>query len=175
MNCTTQGFNRDCYLDHKIQYAKRVISGEIDDIHFLPFLFEQDSEAEIWQDEASWEKSNPSIRYGIKKIDKLRRDVEAAKYDKATRIHLLTKDFNIPQSNAQTWLMLEDYDYPMKTAHPELFRGSYILGSVDLAATTDLTSAKALIMLPDSFLPGEFHGQRKLVSHSPWGRRVGHN
>lgn len=150
LNCTTQGFNRDCYLDHRIQYAKRVISGEIDDIHFLPFLFEQDSEAEIWQDEASWEKSNPSIRYGIKKIGKLRRDVEAAKYDKATRIHLLTKDFNIPQSNAQTWLMLEDYDYPMKTANPELFRGSFILGSVDLAATTDLTSAKALIMLPDS-------------------------
>ena len=27
LNCTTQGFNRDCYLDKKIQYAKKVISG----------------------------------------------------------------------------------------------------------------------------------------------------
>ena len=25
------------------------------------------------------------------------------------------------------------------------------------------------------FLPGESHGQRSLVSHSPWGHRVGHN
>lgn len=149
LNCTTQGFNRECYLDGKISYAKKVISGEVDDVHFLPFLFEQDSEQEIWQDESSWEKSNPSIRYGVKKINKLRRDVEVAKFDKATRIHLLTKDFNIPQSNAQSWLMLEDYDYTQSVYDLEDFRGSFILGAVDLAATTDLANAKILIMRPN--------------------------
>lgn len=148
LNCTTQGFNRDCYLDHKIAYAKKVISGEVDDEHFIAFLYEQDSEQEIWQDADSWEKSNPSIRYGVKKIAKLRRDVDAAKYDKATRIHLLTKDFNIPQANAQTWLMLEDYDYQQPDFDPEDFRGALILGAVDLSATTDLSSAKALLMRP---------------------------
>ena len=25
------------------------------------------------------------------------------------------------------------------------------------------------------FLPGEFHGQRRLVGYSPWGHRVGHD
>ena len=149
LNCTTQGFNRDCYLDKKISYAKAVISGEKDDEHFIAFLYEQDSEQEIWQNEASWEKSNPSIRYGVKKIDKLRRDVEVAKTDKATRIHLLTKDFNIPQSTAQSWLMLEDYDYPQEIFDLEDFRGSFVLGAVDLAATTDLANAKILIMKPD--------------------------
>ena len=149
LNCTTQGFNRDCYLDRKIAYAKKVISGEIDDIQFLPFLYEQDSEQEIWQDESSWEKSNPSIRYGVKKIDKLRRDVETAKFDKATRIHMLTKDFNIPQSNAQSWLMLEDYDYPTPCFDYDKFSEAFLLGAVDLSATTDLSSAKALIMLPN--------------------------
>jgi phage terminase large subunit-like protein len=149
LNCTTQGFNRDCYLDHKIAYAKKVISGEIEDIHFIAFLYEQDSEQEVWQDETSWEKSNPSIRYGVKKVAKLRRDVEAAKHDKATRIHLLTKDFNIPQSNAQSWLMLEDYDYIQPVYHLEDFRGALILGAVDLAATTDLASAKILLMKPN--------------------------
>ena len=146
LNCTTQGFNRECYLDNKINYAKKVIEGEIDDQHFIPFLFEQDNETEIWADESSWEKSNPSIRYGVKKINKLRRDVEAAKFDKATRIHLLTKDFNIPQSNAQSWLMLEDYDYPQTVYDLEDFRGAFILGAVDLAATTDLANAKILLM-----------------------------
>ena len=148
LNCTTQGFNRGCYLDQKIQYAKGVISGEIDDEHFLAFLFEQDSEQEIWQDESSWEKSNPSIRYGVKKIAKLRRDVELAKHQKATRIHLLTKDFDIPQADAQAWLALEDYGYPMQRIDSDDFRGSVILGGVDLSATTDLSSAKALIMRP---------------------------
>lgn len=149
INCTTQGFNRDCYLDHKLSYAKKVISGEIPDDQFLAFLYEQDSEQEVWQDESSWEKSNPSIRYGVKKVEKLRRDVEAAKYDKATRIHLLTKDFNIPQSNAQTWLMLEDYDYPQEPIDLEEFRGALVLGAVDLSATTDLSSAKILMRKPN--------------------------
>lgn len=148
LNCTTQGFNRDCYLDHKIAYAKGVISGEIDDDRFIAFLYEQDSETEIWQDPRSWEKSNPAIRYGVKKIDKLQRDVEAAKHDKATRIHLLTKDFNVPQSNAQSWLMLEDYDYPQEVTDIEAFRGSFVLGAVDLAATTDLANARIFIMRP---------------------------
>ena len=146
LNCTTQGFNRECYLDYKISYIKAVIEGEKDDPHIIGFLFEQDSEQEIWSDESSWEKSNPSIRYGVKKINKLRRDVEVAKSDKATRIHLLTKDFNIPQSAAQSWLMLEDYDYPQEIYDLEDFRGAFVLGAVDLAATTDLANAKILIM-----------------------------
>ena len=25
------------------------------------------------------------------------------------------------------------------------------------------------------FLPGEFHGPRRLVGYSPWGHRVGHD
>lgn len=148
LNCTTQGFNRDCYLDHKISYAKKVIEGEIDDPHFIAFLYEQDSEQEVWQDEASWEKSNPSIRYGVKKVAKLRRDVETAKHDKATRIHLLTKDFNVPQSNAQGWLLLEDYDYQQTEFDPAEFSGAFILGACDFAATTDLVSARALLMRP---------------------------
>lgn len=146
LNCTTQGFNRDCYLDHKIAYAKKVIEGEIDDPHFIAFLYEQDSEQEVWQDEKTWEKSNPSIRYGVKKVGKLRRDVESAKHDKATRIHLLTKDFNIPQSNAQGWLMLEDYDYPQSAWSLDDFKGAVFLGANDFAATTDLVSAKILLV-----------------------------
>lgn len=149
LNCTTNGFNRDCYLDKKIAYAKKVINGEIDDIHFIAFLYEMDSEQEVWQDESSWEKANPSMRYGVKKIGKLRRDVEAAKHDKATRIHLLTKDFNIPMNNAEAWLMLEDYDYPVPAYDLEEFRGAFCLGFVDLSATTDLSNAKILLMKPN--------------------------
>lgn len=149
LNCTTQGFNRDCYLDRKLSYAKKVINGEINDIHFIAFLYEQDCEQEIWQDEASWEKSNPSIRYGVKKVAKLKRDIELAKIDKATRIHLLTKDFNIPMNNAEAWLMLEDYDYVTPIYDLEEFRNSYCLGFVDLSATTDLSNAKILLMKKD--------------------------
>lgn len=149
LNCTTNGFVADGYLDKKLDYARKVVDGEIDDIHFLPFLYEQDSEQEVWQDESSWEKSNPSIRYGVKKTAKLRRDIEVAKFDKGARIHLLCKDFNIKQNSSEAWLMQEDFDYPQEVHSLEDFRDCFCLAAVDLAETTDLTNAKLLFMRPN--------------------------
>ena len=150
INCTTQGFSRDgCYLDKKIAHAKAVIEGESDDIHFLPFLFEQDSEQEIWQDESTWEKSNPSLRYGVKKISKLRRDVDLARTDKEARLHLLCKDFNIKQNSAQAWLRSEDFAYIQDRKSLEDFRGCFCLAALDCSQTTDLTNLKLLFMRPN--------------------------
>lgn len=150
ITCTTQGFSRDgCWLDKKVAYGKGVIEGEIDDIHFLPFLFEQDSEQEIWQDESSWEKSNPSLRYGVKKISKLRRDVEIARTDKEARLHLLCKDFNIKQNSAEAWLRSEEYTYTQEVKSLEDFRGMKCLGALDCSQTTDLTNLKLLFMRPN--------------------------
>lgn len=150
INCTTQGFSRDgCYLDKKVQRAKQVIDGEIDDVHFLPFLYEQDSEAEIWSDESSWEKSNPSLRYGVKKIAKLRRDVDIARTDKEARLHLLCKDFNIKQNSAQAWLRSEDFTYDQEKLSFEDFKGCYALAALDCSQTTDMTNLKLLIKRPD--------------------------
>ena len=149
LNCTTQGFVNEGYLDRKLERAKKMISGETNDIHFIAFLYEQDSEQEIWQDEKSWEKSNPSIRYGVKKVGKLKQDIEVAKTDKAARMHLLTKDFNIKVGNAEAWLMREDFDYATPVYDLEDFRGLLVLGAVDLSATTDLSNAKILLMKPD--------------------------
>lgn len=150
IQCTTQGFSRDgCYLDKKIAYAKAVIEGEKDDVHFLPFLYEQDSEAEIWQDETSWEKSNPSLRYGVKKISKLRRDVEIARTDKEARLHLLCKDFNIKQNSAIAWLRSEEFCYSQEIKTLEDFRGMTCLAALDCSQTTDLTNLKLLFMRPN--------------------------
>ena len=150
INCTTQGFSRDgCYLDKKIAHAKAVIEGESDDIHFLPFLYEQDSEQEIWQDEASWEKSNPSLRYGVKKISKLRRDVDLARTDKEARLHLLCKDFNIKQNSAQAWLRSEDFTYIQDRKSLADFRNCFCLAALDCSQTTDLTNLKLLFMRPN--------------------------
>lgn len=150
IGCTTQGFSKDgCYLDKKLEYAKGVISGEIDDPHFLAFLFEQDNEQEIWQSEESWEKSNPSIRYGVKKVAKLRRDVEIAKTDKAARLHLLVKDFNIKQNSAESWLLKEHITYIQDKKSLEEFRGCLCLAALDCSQTTDLTNLKLLFMRKD--------------------------
>lgn len=146
INLTTEGFVNDGYLDNKLIYARQVLNDEIEDDTFLPWLYTQDSEIEIWQDERSWYKSNPSLG-AIKKWSYLRGNVNKAKYQKSTRMHVLCKDFNMKQNNAQAWLMEEDYKYSA-TFDINDFRNSLCIGAVDLAETTDLTCAKIMLMRP---------------------------
>lgn len=150
INITTEGFIQDGFLDNELNRAMKIINGEDDTeagARFLPFLYMQDSETEVFTNPRSWQKSNPSIGI-IKKESYLREQVELARQSKADRIFVLTKDFNIKQNGSQTWLALEDYNYKA-TFDPEELRGSFCIGHVDLAETTDLTCAKAMILAPD--------------------------
>ena len=148
INLTTEGFINDGYLDTELKYAREVLFDETDDIHYLPWLYTQDSEEEVWQDEQSWYKSNPGLGV-VKKWKSLRSEIEKSKTSKSKRMHTLCKDFNIKQNNAQAWLMYEDYSYEQEPFSLEDFRGSFCLGAVDLSATTDLSNAKILLMKPN--------------------------
>ncbi|MEG0455346.1 MAG: terminase TerL endonuclease subunit, partial [Bacteroides sp.] len=147
---TTEGFVNGGYLDGLLVYARRVLSGEDDGPaakRFLPWLYTQDSEQEVWQDPRSWEKSNPTLGT-VKKREYIVEQLDLASKSKSDRMYVLAKDFNIKQSNAQAWLMSEDYGYEA-TFEVEDFRGALCLGAVDLAETTDLTNAKILLMKPN--------------------------
>lgn len=147
---TTEGFVVDGYLDEELKTAREIIKKEDDSISAmreLPWLYTQDSIQEIFQNERSWQKSNPSIGT-IKKINYLREQVDLAKKRKSDRIFVLSKDFNVKQSGVEQWLNLEDYTYAA-TYDIEDFRGYYCLGHVDLAETTDLCCAKALVIKKD--------------------------
>ena len=149
INLTTEGFIVDGYLDEELRKARAIIAGEDDSVsaaRFLPWLYTQDSEQEIFQNPRSWMKSNPTLGQ-IKRWDYLEEQVDLAKKSKADRIFVLSKDFNIKQNSAQSWLNIEDYDYKA-VFDPEELRGSFCLGHVDLAETTDLCCAKALVIKP---------------------------
>lgn len=147
---TTEGFVNDGALDEILRDCRRVINGEEDGIaaeRLLPWLYTQDSEQEIWQNEKTWQKSNPSLGI-IKKWDYLRTQIDQARKSKADRVFVLSKDFNFKQNNAAAWLNVEDYKYAAKY-DLENFRGAVCLGAVDLSETTDMTSAKILLMRKD--------------------------
>lgn len=144
---TTEGFVNDGALDEILRECRRVIRGEDDGPsaeRLLPWLYTQDSEQEIWADERSWQKSNPSLG-AIKKISYLREQIDQARKSTANRAFVLSKDFNIKQNAVAAWLHIEDYVYDA-SFDLEDFRGSLILGGVDMSETTDMTSAKALVM-----------------------------
>lgn len=142
---TTEGFTNGGALDEELVYARKILAGEYEDETLLIWLYTQDSEAEIWQDESSWQKSNPTIGV-IKKYDYLRERLNKARIDKSERVFTLCKDFNIKQNTAESWLMEQDYKYAQEVKSLEDFRGCFALAAVDLAETTDLTNAKIILM-----------------------------
>lgn len=148
---TTEGFVIDGYLDEELKKARAVINREDPDDpaaeRFLPWLYTQDSEMEVWtgnRENRLWMKSNPTLGI-VKKWDYLEEQVAVARKSKADRIFVLSKDFNIKQNAAEAWLNLEDYAYT-NVYNLEDFRGSFAIGAVDLAETTDLCAAKVLLM-----------------------------
>lgn len=143
---TTEGFVNDGYLDKELKYARSVLAGDIEDPTLLVWLYTQDSENEIWQDERSWSKSNPSLGL-IKKPQYIRDQLRKAQHDKTERVFTMAKDFNIKQNNAAAWLTESEYQN-QAACRAEDFRGAVAVGGVDLSETTDLTCAKALIMRP---------------------------
>lgn len=162
---TTEGFVIDGYLDAELKRARDIIQGIADgpaDERFLPWLYTQDSENEIFTDPASWAKSNPTLGL-VKPRAYLEEQVDLAKRSKSDRIFVLSKDFNIKQNGTESWLNASDYCYPA-TFDPNGLHGSVILGHVDLAETTDLCCAMALCMKPND--PVKYVLQRYFVPSS---------
>ena len=151
----SEGFVNDGFLDRKRAEYQAIIDKK-DDCESakrkLPWFYTQDSESEVWNTDANgiskiWEKSNPSIGQ-IKKWSYLRDRVDEARKSKSDRVFVLCKDFNFKQNSAQAWLNTEDYKYSA-VFDIETFRNALCLGAVDLSETTDMTSAKIMLMKKD--------------------------
>ena len=143
---TTSGFVRDGIYDELYDYSEHVINGEVEDEHFLAFIYELDS-LEEWLDESKWIKANPGLGT-IKSIEKLRANVKRALIELDYRPTVLTKDFNIKNVLASTWLKWEQIDNPA-TYDMEMIRNTYAIAGCDLSSVKDLTCASLLIRRRD--------------------------
>ena len=141
---TTNGFIRDGIFDTQYDYASGILSGEIKNKRFLPFIYELDSVDE-WRDEACWIKANPGLGT-IKSYDYLREMVQKAEDDFSFRPTVLVKDFNMKQTGEAAWLRWEDILNEEKIGD-NIFR--YGIGGMDAADSVDLNAAKCLCMKPD--------------------------
>ena len=158
---TTSGFEREGIYDELYTYADNVLKGEIQDEHFLSFIYELDSLDE-WDREDCWIKANPGLGT-IKSIEKLRASVEKAKNTPGYKPTVLTKDFNLKNVAASTWLTWEELNNE-EVFDPQLVYNSYAIAGCDLSSTRDLTCASLLIrrrndekiyLMQHYFLPSE--------------------
>ena len=145
---STNGFVRDQFFDDKYKYASNValwLPG-FEDYRLLPLIYELDSREE-WTDPKCWGKANPGLGK-IKSIKTLAENVETAKRDPSFLPTVLTKDFNIPENNAEAWLTYDEA-INRQVADMEYLQKSYAIGGCDLSSTTDLTCATLLIRKPN--------------------------
>ena len=144
---TTEGTTVGGFLDNKLDYARKMLKGEITDERVLPWLYTQDNTQEIYDDPKNWIKSNPSL--GVVKLPSYLEDVmNKSKNDHSTRVTMLCKDFNIKQVDQGAWLSFDDLNNEAKYEVNTL-KNSYAIGGVDLSSTTDLTAAVLVIQKKD--------------------------
>ena len=143
---TTSGFNREGIYDSMYRYAEQIINGDIVNDRFLPLIYELDEQNE-WTDPKMWIKANPGIGT-IKSKKTLAENVARAKVDAAFRPTVLTKDFNIKNLTADSWLTWEQLNNE-DTFDIETVRNSYAIGGCDLSSVYDLTCATLLIRRPN--------------------------
>lgn len=173
---TTAGFVRECIYDSIYEYACNVLDDIIEDERFLAFIYELDDRSE-WTDFRMWEKANPGLGT-IKSYKELAANVERAKNDPDFLPTVLTKDFNIRDTVAGTWLTFDQINNE-ETFNIEEFRDCYAVGGADLSSTTDLSCATLLIMkagsekkyaLQQYFLPKDLLEQRVKEDKIPYDK-----
>lgn len=140
---TTAGTVRECIFDDMYSHAAQVADGVIQDLRFLPVLYELDDRAE-WTDPKAWVKANPAL-CSIKKLDDLTAKVERAKQNRNELSGVLCKEFNVRETVKTAWLSFDDINNE-QTFSLDDFRSAYCIGGVDLSITTDLTCASLLFM-----------------------------
>ena len=140
---TTEGFIQDGYLDVRLKDARSILSGEAENDRWLIWLYTQDSEEEVWQDESSWYKSNPSLGI-VKKFSYLRERLEEARRQPSTRAFILAKDFNVKQNASVAWLSLDQIRDEGEFTLAD-FTGMPVIGGCDFAETTDLCAAVVML------------------------------
>lgn len=145
LTITTAGFNREGIYDELYQYAEDCLNDPKKDEHFLSFIYELDSLDE-WDQEDKWIKANPGLGT-IKSVEKLRANVARAKSSPDYKPTVLTKDFNLKNVSAASWLSWEELNNEEEFDVNSLY-DTYAIGGCDLSTVRDLTCASLLIRKP---------------------------
>ena len=145
---STNGFVREGYLDEKYPVWSSIATWEpgFEDYTVLVLIYELNDRA-TWTDPKHWPEANPGLGK-IKKYETLEQNVEKAKRDPSFLPTLLTKDFNLPESEFASWLTYEEAVNETKF-DMEYVSHSYAIGGCDLSAVGDLTCGTLLVQKPN--------------------------
>lgn len=146
---TTDGYNREGFLDSLKEESKMILSGERPNRRMFPFICKLDSPDE-WEDEKMWEKANPSLIYFPTLKHEMESEFEKAHDRDQARIEFMTKRMNIPASKAQSpvtsWENIKATNQPT----PDLRGRSCIVG-IDFSDTMDFCGLVLLFKIDGKY------------------------
>ena len=125
------------------QYAKQVQSGDIDDPHFLPIVFEADKD-DPWNSEETWHKVLPGLRYGYPDLHSMRQLAREAAERPSDRAAFEQFFLGIRQDNSlSTFVPMDIFDEGKSTIDLDALEGCPCWIAVDMSTKIDLTAVLA--------------------------------
>lgn len=129
------GYN-PCNL--KIDYARQVRDGVVDDMTFFPVIYELAQDAD-WHDEENWKKVNPNLGVTIT-LDFLRSEYVKALRNKADEIKFKRRYLNMSIASIDSWLSMEKWNNCRHDVKMEDLLGQRCYATLDLSSTTDISA-----------------------------------
>lgn len=136
---TTADFARPSICNEKVAYARKVRDGSLDDMAFLPVLYEAPLEMD-WKEPATWQRANPNLGISVSREylqRECQRAIETPSYQNAFR------RFHLNQATAQDvrWLTPEHWQQCFDpTLSVDELAGQPCFGGLDLGQVSDLSA-----------------------------------
>lgn len=144
LSCSTSGYVNDSIYDELLKRATRFLLGKSKEKRLAPFLYIID-DVEKWNDIDELAKSNPNLGVSVTR-DYLQEEIAIAEGSLSKKAEFIVKYCNIKQNSSLAWLSAQTVKKCIGDhLEPEMFRGSYCVGGIDLSQTTDLTAALVVI------------------------------
>lgn len=136
---STDGDVRDGVLDSLKEKSRLILSGQMNDNGFLPFICKLDDEQEVDNPEM-WQKANPSLEFLPSLLEEIKKEYEDYKINPHLNNDFMTKRMNIPQGDKDIEVTCWDNILKTNKDVPNLDNSICIAG-IDYTKLTDFASA----------------------------------
>jgi phage terminase large subunit-like protein len=145
LGVSTAGYDRLSVFYQQHDYSIKVLRGIIEDDSWFAWITTMD-EADDWEDEQNWVKSNPNLGVTIR-IEDLRAAAAKAKSNPAELNSFLRLRLNTWTNQHTAWMPMDKWDLCNTPVDAEALLGRPCFGGLDLSTTTDI-SAFVLLFPP---------------------------
>jgi phage terminase large subunit-like protein len=137
---STSGSDRESPLYDYYVYGQQMQKGIFEDKSFYFKCFELD-EGDNWADEKNWHKANPSMKFGVRKIEEMRDQLKLALRIPREETEFRQFYCNEWVSRAEGWVTMQDWDKCFDpTFDFKTLEGKDCFVGIDLSKSKDVTA-----------------------------------